>query len=357
MYSIEDYAYALPEELIAQTPLSARDRSRLMVLDRNQKTIGHHQFTDIVDFLLPDDVLIINDTRVVRARLQGRKETGGKIEVFLLDYPGASARQSSSLKNGALVCDCITRSSKPPRPGSRIAFTRELGATVLSGGEGVYRLKFHFSGNFAHILERTGEVPLPPYIKRTASQSSRVKDREAYQTVYARKDGAVAAPTAGLHFSDGLIASVRRKGVRIVPITLHVGYGTFLPVRVADIREHKMHGEWYHISERSAATVNDAKAQGRRVVAVGTTSVRSLEFAGDETGRLRPGEGRCDLYIYPGYRFHVVDALITNFHLPKSTLLMLVSAFAGREFILRAYQEAIRQRYRFYSYGDSMLIH
>ena len=297
MYSIEDYAYALPEELIAQTPLSARDHSRLMVLNRDQKTIRHYRFTDIVDLLRPDDVLVINDTRVIRARLRGKKETGGKIEVFLLDYPASG---TTSLNGSGLICECMTRSSKPPRPGSRISFTPELSATVLSGAEGVYQLNFHCTGDFGPILERTGEVPLPPYIKRTAGESRHAKDRVAYQTIYARKDGAVAAPTAGLHFSDRVMASLKQKGIEIVSITLHVGYGTFLPVRVPDIRDHTMHAEWYHISKPAAAAVNDARARGRRVVAVGTTSVRSLEYAGNAAGRIREGEGRCDLFIYPG---------------------------------------------------------
>ena len=357
MYSIKDYVYELPEELIAQTPLFSRDRSRLMVLDRDQRTIEHYQFTDIVDLLRTGDLLVINDTRVVRARLSGRKETGGKIEVFLLDYPASASREpAASPEPNRLACDCMTRSSKPPRPGSQIYFTADLRATVLAGSGGLHRLAFDFTGDFAHILEKAGEVPLPPYIKRKPSESPAFNDREAYQTVYAQNDGAVAAPTAGLHFSTQVMDQLTQKGIEIVSLTLHVGYGTFLPVRVSDIRDHAMHAEWYNIPEGTAAAVNEARAHGRRVIAVGTTSVRSLEYSAAGTGRVRKGSGRCDLFIYPGYRFKVIDGLITNFHLPKSTLLMLVSAFANRGFILQAYREAIHHRYRFYSYGDGMFI-
>jgi S-adenosylmethionine:tRNA ribosyltransferase-isomerase len=250
----------------------------------------------------------------------------------------------------------LVRSSKPPRPGSHIYFGNELSAIVLDGGGGVYRLAFSFDGDFSRVLEKTGEVPLPPYIKRGTSTSEAAADREAYQTVYARKNGAVAAPTAGLHFSESVLEALERKGVMIVPITLHVGYGTFLPVRVSDIRVHTMHPEWYEISQVAADTVSTAKADGRPVIAVGTTSVRSLEYCADPSGGIRAGSGQCDLFIYPGYRFNVVDGLITNFHLPKSTLLMLVSAFAERDFVLKAYREAVRHRYRFYSYGDGMFI-
>lgn len=358
MYSLEDYAYPLPEELIAQTPLSSRDTSRLMVLDKARRHIGHHRFTDIVDFLHTGDCLVINDTRVVRARLKGKKETGGKIEAFILDYPGNDAEKNPvgpSAGSGP-VCKCLIRSSKAPRPASRIDFSEGVSATVIEGGEGVYRLAFDAAGDFAQVLENIGEVPLPPYIKRNPSSPEARRDREAYQTVYARRDGAVAAPTAGLHFSKEVLRALADKGVDIVAITLHVGYGTFLPVRVSDIRDHTMHAEWYDIPGRSADAINDARARGGRVVAVGTTSVRSLEYAAGAAGRVRAGTGRCDLFIYPGYRFKVVDALITNFHLPKSTLLMLVSAFAGREFILRAYGEAVDRKYRFYSYGDGMFI-
>jgi len=359
MYSLEDYAYVLPEHLIAQTPLLSRDSSRLMVLDRGRQTIHHYQFGDIVRLLRADDVLVVNDTRVIRARLRGTKETGGKIEVFLLNYPSAELTEKPPASPAAdgLVCECMTRSSKPPRTGSRIDFTADVSATVLGKSEGIHRLAFHFTGNFAEVLENAGEVPLPPYIKRRPSESGAVKDREAYQTIYAQRDGAVAAPTAGLHFSEEVMDALRKKGIQTVSLTLHVGYGTFLPVRVTDIRDHAMHAEWYEIPEPTAAVVTEAKTRGRRVVAVGTTSVRSLEHSADAQGRISAGSGHCDLFIYPGYRFKVVDAMITNFHLPKSTLLMLVSAFASRRLVLKAYQEAVDRRYRFYSYGDGMFIY
>jgi S-adenosylmethionine:tRNA ribosyltransferase-isomerase len=250
----------------------------------------------------------------------------------------------------------LTKASKPPRHGSKIFFPAGLTGTVMDGGEGIHTVAFYCSDGFDEALEKAGEVPLPPYIRRNGNSPAACNDREAYQTVYAQKKGAVAAPTAGLHFSPALLTCLERRGVRIVPLTLHVGHGTFLPVRVSDIRQHKMHSEWYELTASTASAVNDAKAEGRRVVAVGTTVVRVLEHRVDNDGRVQAGMGSCDLFIYPGFRFRAIDAMITNFHLPGSTLLMLVCAFAGREFVLKAYREAVDAQYRFFSYGDATFV-
>lgn len=368
MYLLSDYDYTLPQELIAQAPASCRDQSRLMLLERMGKKISHHSFRDLVGLLRPGDLLVVNDTRVVKGRLKGTKETGGKVEVLLLDYAGdiqqeqiivqgaKKAQTSGSQGSGDFICECLIKASKPPRPGSEIRFAGGLRATVLEGARGVFRMAFRFQGDFGVLLERIGEIPLPPYIKRNGQGVPPCDDYQAYQTVYAKKEGAVAAPTAGLHFSPDLLEGLTDLGVEVIAITLHVGYGTFLPVRVSDIRQHKIHSETYELTDRTALAINQAKADGRRIIAVGTTSVRVLEHASDRVCRVVPGSGKCDLFIYPGFRFKIIDALITNFHLPESTLLMLVSAFAGREFILDAYQEAIDTKYRFYSYGDAMLI-
>ncbi|MBW2600954.1 MAG: tRNA preQ1(34) S-adenosylmethionine ribosyltransferase-isomerase QueA [Deltaproteobacteria bacterium] len=359
MYSLEDYHYTLPEELIAQAPVASRDQSRLMVLERSRQRISHHRFAGLVDLLHTGDLLVINNTRVIKARLKGTKETGGKIEVLLLDYPQTGTGElADSISDGtAMVCRCLIKASKSPRSGTRLYFAEDLKATVLEGADGIHKLAFKFKGNFHNILEQRGHVPLPPYIKRNGRKARSLEDRQAYQTVYARENGAVAAPTAGLHFTPELLSILGSRGIEIVPITLHVGYGTFLPVRVSDIRDHEIHSETYEITNTAAAAINQAKSFGRRIVAVGTTSVRSLEYSTDSSGHIQAGSGRCDLFIYPGFEFKVVDALITNFHLPQSTLLMLVSAFAGRRFILDAYKEAVEQIYRFFSYGDAMLIH
>jgi S-adenosylmethionine:tRNA ribosyltransferase-isomerase len=349
MYSLSDYDYRLPEDLIAQVPLAHRDQSRLMVLERKGGGMCHCRFEDLTQRLLPGDLLVVNNTRVIKGRLLGKKETGGKTEVLLLDYPGKNHK-------GHIVCQCLVKASKPPRRGSPIYFDEGIKATVLEGSRGLYQLAFDFTGDFDVVLETIGHVPLPPYIRRNGREAGPCDDRQAYQTVYAKRNGAVAAPTAGLHFSPVVLEALSHKGINMVPITLHVGYGTFLPVRVSDIREHQIHSESYELTEKAASAINEAKAQGRRVIAVGTTSVRVLEYAADSDRLVAPGSGQCDLFIYPGFDFKVVDAMITNFHLPQSTLLMLVSAFAGREFILSAYQEAIAQKYRFYSYGDAMLI-
>jgi S-adenosylmethionine:tRNA ribosyltransferase-isomerase len=315
----------------------------------------------------------------------GTKETGGRVEILLLHYPGMMRKEQigtgeashpevpgfwgpkmaqgdtesdvlASANGGNLVFKCLAKASKPPRVGSKIDFAGGLRATVLGAAEGVYHMAFEFSGDFDDILEKIGQVPLPPYIKRNGQAPPACDDHQAYQTVYAQKNGAVAAPTAGLHFSPKLLDQLKNRGIEVMAITLHVGYGTFLPVRVKDIRQHKIHPETYELTETAASAINEAKEAGRRILAVGTTTVRVLEHVADMTGFVHPGSGRCDLFIYPGFRYRVIHGLITNFHLPKSTLLMLVSAFAGRQFILDAYEEAIRRQYRFYSYGDAMLI-
>jgi S-adenosylmethionine:tRNA ribosyltransferase-isomerase len=349
MYALSDYDYPLPEELIAQIPLSQRDQSRLMVLQRKGRKIAHDLFEDLLQQLVAGDLLVVNNTRVIRGRLFGKKETGGKVEVLLLDYPGKK-------KNEGVVCQCMVKASKPPKAGTTIRFDGDVKATVLDGQGGLHHMAFDFKGPFHAVLSKIGHVPLPPYIKRNGRDPLCIDDHKTYQTVYAKKNGAVAAPTAGLHFTPQLLDDLTAGGIAMASITLHVGYGTFVPVRVSDIRKHEIHSETYEITAETASAINKAKAEGQRVIAVGTTSVRVLEFAAGQNGLVEPGSGQCDLFIYPGYDFKVIDGLITNFHLPQSTLLMLVSAFAGREFILEAYEKAIAEKYRFFSYGDAMLI-
>jgi S-adenosylmethionine:tRNA ribosyltransferase-isomerase len=351
MYQLSDYDYRLPPELIAQRPANARDRSRLLLLQRDSGEVSHHRFADVAEFLQARDVLVINDTAVIPGRLFGRKETGGKVEVLLLDYAGGRS------ENGRFFVQCLVKASKPPRSGGQLIFGPDLSAQVISGAKGVYTLAFAGKTSFHEQLRQVGQVPLPPYIRRDSTQThSGAGDRHDYQTVYAAHPGAIAAPTAGLHFSESLLAKIAARGIDIVRLTLHVGYGTFLPVRASDVRQHRMHAERFVLSPDAAERINRGRSSGGRVVAVGTTSVRTLEHLASDEGRMLPGEGACDLFIYPGYRFKVVDALVTNFHLPRSTLLMLVSAFAGREKVLQAYRVAVEERYRFYSYGDAMFI-
>lgn len=349
-YDLNDYHYELPESLIAQEPLKERESCRLMVLDRSGETLDHRRFDEIGWFLKPGDLLVLNDTRVLFARLQGMKPSGGKIELLVLD-PRASQETPAGV-----VCTCLVKAAKPPRGGSRITLKDGLQAEVMSAPEkGRVQIRLLTSDPLSVILERAGEVPLPPYIHRDGL--SRLDDDATfYQTVYAREPGSIAAPTAGLHFSPALLKELAERGVEVVALTLHVGYGTFAPMRVKDIREHTIHREYAEISLDAADRIARAKAEGRRIVAVGTTSVRVLENAALNKGWVEPFSGYCDLYIYPGFRFLVVDALITNFHLPQSSLFLLVSAFAGRKTMLRAYEEAVRKEYRFFSYGDAMLI-
>jgi len=353
VFYLSDYDYELPEESIAQKPAFCRDRSKLLLLDKNTGKTSHHEFFEICDFISSKDLLVINNTRVIPGRLFGKKETGGKAEVLILDFAGGIREDAAK---GAFTCECLVKTSKPPRPGSLIFFDKELRAEVINAKEGICLLKFYSTGDFEDIINEIGHVPLPPYIKRNNGGNELWDDKASYQTVYAVYNGAVAAPTAGLHFSKELLEKIKSKGVKIAEITLHVGYGTFLPVRVSDIREHKIHSERFEISGDAADEINKTRAEGGRVVAVGTTCVRTLEYVSGRGGKVLAGSAQCDLFIYPGYRFKTVDAMITNFHLPKSTLLMLVSAFAGRERVLSAYMEAIYKGYRFFSYGDAMFI-
>ena len=357
--NISDFDFNLPEELIAQEPILERDRSRLMVVDRKGGLIEHRLFFEITDYLKPGDLLVINDTKVIPARLMGRKGTGGKAEVFLLEKDDKEENSWECLVGGKRV-----------RPGVMIEFDDNLKGEVLQEvGDGRFKVRFHSDRPFDEVLEEVGQVPLPPYIKRGEGQGTPplhpplIKggakgggDKDRYQTVFADKKGAVAAPTAGLHFTEPLLKKIREMGVEIATVTLHVGPGTFLPVRVENIEEHRMLPERYEISTTSSEKINRAKAEGRRVIAVGSTSLRTLEAAADDNGFVKEGRGRTSIFIYPGYSFKVVDALVTNFHLPKSTLIMLVSAFAGTDFVFRAYREAIDKEYRFYSYGDAMMI-
>lgn len=340
---LNDFDFDLPPEQIAQVPVPHRGSSRLMVLDRASSTASTGTFDGIIEYFRPGDVLVINDTRVIPARLLGTKDSGGKIEVFLVRRLFGEEEQWA----------CLTKSSKPPKVGCRLLLGGEIVGTVLDGGEAPYRhIRFDAPENFLETIERVGHIPLPPYIRRTDD----ALDRERYQTIYAKSAGAVAAPTAGLHVTESLLEALRKKGVAICPITLHVGLGTFLPVRSEDIKNHRMHQENFLVPKETADAVNQARDLGGRIFALGTTSTRTLEYAVDDKGRLMAGEGVCDLFITPGHCFNVVDALITNFHLPRSTLLMLVSAFAGRDFILSAYQKAVAEKFRFFSYGDCMLI-
>ena len=341
---LTDFDYTLPPELIAQRPADRRDASRLMVLDRADGSLDEVAFPEISLFFREGDLLVLNDTRVIPARLTGIKESGGRIEVFLV----------RKLAGPGEVWQCLMKASKPPKPAMRLLLPEGLEARVVERGEDeLWTVSFSPVAGFEELLERIGSVPLPPYIKRPAGDH----DRERYQTVFARVKGAVAAPTAGLHMTSDLLEEIRARGVEILPLTLHVGLGTFMPVRTADPREHRMHREYYEIPALTAAKVNTAKREGRRIVALGTTSARALEHAAADDGTLRSGEGEADIFICPGYRFKMVDALITNFHLPKSTLLMMVAAFAGKEFLFNAYAEAVRRGFRFYSYGDAMFIY
>ena len=340
-YSTKDYYYDLPKELIAQDPLEDRSSSRLMVLGKKSGHVSHHHFTEILDFLRPGDCLVINNTRVIPARLIGtKKDTGAHVEILLL------RRKQND------IWETLVRPGKKLRPGAEVTFgDGSLTATILDVVEGGDRLvQFHYDGIFEEILDRLGEMPLPPYI------THKLKDRDRYNTVYAKFDGSAAAPTAGLHFTKELLEQVKEKGVNIAQVTLHVGLGTFRPVKVDDVRQHEMHTEWYRVTQETADLINNTKKNGGRIIAVGTTSVRTLETVADEDGHMKAQEGDTSIFIYPGYKWKIVDGLITNFHLPESTLIMLVSALAGREHVLAAYREAVKERYRFFSFGDAMYI-
>lgn len=344
---VSDFDYELPEELIAQMPADKRENSRMLVLNRATHTIEHKHFYDIVDLIEPDSLLVLNDTKVLPARLRGEKETGAKIEIFLL-------------KQTIEDCwDVLIKPSKRVKPGTIVKISNELSVEVLKRLEddGEWSVRLLFDGDILDVLHRNGNIPLPPYIERKIQSDELNKlDFERYQTVYARDEGSVAAPTAGLHFTQDILKKLADKGVEIKYVTLNVGLGTFRPVKCENVLEHKMHSEAFEISEDTACAVNKAKREGRKIIAVGTTTVRTLETAYKQFGEVKPCRSASELFIYPPYEFKVVDNLITNFHLPKSTLLMLVSALAGKEFIFEAYREAIAQKYRFYSYGDCMYI-
>ena len=339
---IEEFDYALSPSLIAQYPSSQRGETRLMVLDRSQGTIEHQQFSNIRAYLHPGDLLVLNNTRVLPARLIGRKETGGKCEVLLL--PSWNGRQGD--------WEVLVRGSGKINGRIRIQFNDEIEGELELGKDGKGKIVFSGQIQVVDVLQKIGHIPLPPYIKR----EDELLDRDRYQTIFAERDGSVAAPTAGLHFTRSLFQSLRDQGVRIAMITLHIGIGTFAPVRVKQVEDHTMEAEWIEISEETAREIEEAKKRGARVIAVGTTTTRALESFADEEGKVNSGKGMTSLFIRPPYRFRVVDGLVTNFHLPKSTLIMLVSAFAGKDFIGKAYTEAVEKRYRFYSYGDTMLI-
>ena len=336
-----DFYFELPPELIAQEPLRDRSASRLLVLNKDTGETEHHVFRDILSYLNPGDALVLNDTKVIPARLLGHKaDTGAAVEVLLLK------------RRDKDIWETLVKPGKKCRAGARLVFGEGLlsGEVLETVEEGNRLIRFSYDGIFEEVLDKLGEMPLPPYI------THKLRDRERYQTVYARYEGSAAAPTAGLHFTEELLKKIEDKGVRIVYVTLHVGLGTFRPVKAENILEHHMHSEYYRVTEEAADTVNRVKAAGGRIFCVGTTSCRTLESAADESGKLRAGCGNTDIFIYPGYRFKVLDALITNFHLPESTLVMLVSALAGRERVLAAYREAVREKYRFFSFGDAMLI-
>ena len=337
--STDMFDYELPKEFIAQTPVEPRDHSRLLVYNRQTDSIQHRHFYNLPEYLRAGDVLVINETRVLPARLMGRRETGGIIELLLLN------RREKD------IWETQARPGRRKRPGERLIFSEKLSADVLRILEDGGRLvRFNYEGIFEEILDELGQMPLPPYI------TERLEDKERYQTVYSKENGSAAAPTAGLHFTPELLEVIKGMGVKIVPVLLHVGLGTFRPVKVADVSQHKMHSEYYSVSAQAAQSINEAKAAGGRIFSVGTTSTRVLETACGEDGLIKAQSGWTDIFIYPGYKFKCVDCLITNFHLPQSTLLMLVSALCSREKILEIYEEAKREKYRFFSFGDAMLI-
>lgn len=335
-----DFWYDLPEELIAQTPLEKRDSSRLLVMDRKTGQVSHHHFYDVIDYLQPGDCLVMNDSRVLPARLLGHRPTGGAVEVLLL-------RDLGNKK-----WECLCKPGRKMQVGNEVIFgDGELTATVAEVMEDGNRVvEFHYDGIFLEVLERLGKMPLPPYIK------AELQDQERYQTVYSKEVGSAAAPTAGLHFTTELLEHIREKGVKTAFVTLHVGLGTFRPVKAEEVTEHHMHSELCMINEETAKILNETRAAGGRIICVGTTSCRTLESLVNEDGSFEARSRWTDIFIYPGYTFKAMDGLITNFHLPESTLVMLVSAFAGREHVLAAYEEAVRERYRFFSFGDAMCI-
>ena len=338
---VSEFNYELPKELIAQVPIEKRDESRLMVLDRDKQTIEHKVFKDIIDYLEPGDCLVRNNTKVLPARLYGRKETGANVEFLLLNRIEGD------------IWECIVRPGNKLHAGAKVIFGEGLlEAEVLDTMPGGTRkVQFTYKGIFNEILDKIGLMPLPPYIHEE------LKENDRYQTVYAKYEGSAAAPTAGLHFTDELLEKIKQKGVEIANVTLHVGIGTFRPVKEENVEEHKMHTEHFYIKDEDVEKINKAKRTGHRIIAVGTTSCRVLESIADENGYVKQIETDTGIFIYPGYKFKCIDGLITNFHLPESTLIMLVSALAGKEFVMKAYEEAVREKYRFFSFGDAMFIY
>ena len=337
---VSDFNYNLPEELIAQVPIQKRDESRLMVLNRENQTIKHKTFKDIIDYLQPGDCLVRNNTKVIPARIYGKKETGANVEFLLLNNIEGD------------IWECIVRPGNKLHIGTKVIFGEGLlKADILDTMEGGTRkVKFSYNGIFNEILDQIGLMPLPPYIHEE------LKDKDRYQTVYAKYRGSAAAPTAGLHFTEELLSKIEQKGTQIANVTLHVGIGTFRPVKEETVEKHHMHSEHYYIKKEDVDKINTAKENGKRVIAVGTTSCRVLETIADENGHVKEAEGDTQIFIYPGYKFKILDGLITNFHLPQSTLLMLVSALAGKDYVLKAYNEAVKEKYRFFSFGDAMFI-
>ncbi len=336
--STADYYFDLPQELIAQDPMEKRDECRLLVVDKKSGEVSHHIFSEIINYLEPGDCLVLNNTKVIPARLLGEKEeTGAAVEILLLK------------RREADIWECLVKPGKKLRPGARVSFGGGiLKAEIMDIVEDGNRLvKFFYEGIWEEVLDRLGEMPLPPYI------THKLQDKNMYQTVYAKYEGSAAAPTAGLHFTNDLLKRIEEKGVDLAYVTLHVGLGTFRPVKVTNVKEHHMHSEWYQVTQEAADKINKAKESGHRIICVGTTSCRTIESAADESGKLSECSDNTSIFIYPGYKFKVTDCLITNFHLPESTLVMLVSALAGREHVLSAYEEAIKERYRFFSFGDA----
>lgn len=338
--NVKDFYYDLPQELIAQTPLAKRDESRLMVLNREIKTIEHKTFKDIIDYLEPGDCLVRNNTKVLPARLYGKKETGANVEFLLLNRIEGD------------IWECIVRPGNKLHSGAKVDFGDGLlkAEVIDTMPGGTRKVEFKYDGIFNEILDQIGLMPLPPYIHEE------LKEKDRYQTVYAKYDGSAAAPTAGLHFTPELLEQIQEKGIDIANVTLHVGIGTFRPVKVDKIEDHHMHSEHFYIKQEDVEKINKAKKNGKRIISVGTTSTRVLETIADEDGFVKEAEGDTQIFIYPGYKFKCIDGLITNFHLPESTLLMLVSALAGKDYIMQAYEEAVEQRYRFFSFGDAMFI-
>ena len=337
---VSEFNYELPEELIAQHPYDKRDEARLMVLNREKQTIENKVFRDVIDYLNPGDCLVINNTKVIPARLYGKKDTGANVEFLLLKRIEKD------------TWEAMVRPGNKLKPGTKVSFgdgiLKAEVLEVLAGGN--RKVIFEYDGIFNEILDKIGLMPLPPYIKES------LKEKDKYQTVYAKYDGSAAAPTAGLHFTEELLKKIKEKGIEIANVTLHVGIGTFRPVKVENIEDHSMHSEHFYIRKEDAEKINKAKKNGKRIVAVGTTSCRVLESVSDENGMVKPIESDTNIFIYPGYKFKCIDSLITNFHLPESTLIMLVSSLAGRDFIMKAYNEAVKEEYKFFSFGDAMII-